>query len=129
MPDWLITLSAVIITAIVAPIVVKRFAPQWQRRQVEVETEGEVAETVATLSIAWKELLAATQDKLEVAEAGLALRDEEIRNKDEDIADLKEQLAAVYEQKMALMGQNLALTAKLAVARDVDVLNNEAEGT
>ncbi len=120
MPEWVQTLAAIAITAIVAPILVRLFVPAWQRRKTEAEADSEVAETVAALTAAWDKLLTATQGRLEVAEAGIELRDEEIRNKDE-------QLETLYEQKMALMGQNLALTAKLAMARGVDVLN-DAEG-
>lgn len=129
MADWAITLVAVIITAIIAPIVVRRFAPKWQRRKTEAETESEVAETVVALTAAWEKLLTTTQERLEVAEAGNDLRDEEIRNRDAEIADLREQNALLYEQKVACVGQNLVLSARLAGALDVDVLNSEARGS
>lgn len=127
MPDWLQTLAAIIVTAIIAPILVKRFAPAWQRRKVEAEADSEQAETIAAFTAAWKELLTATQEQLEIAEAGLTLRGEELLGKDAEIADLKEETALLYEQKVAVMAHNTALTARLATARGVDVVNHEAE--
>lgn len=132
MPEWFITLTAVIITAITtigAPILARRFVPAWQRRKVEAEADSEQAETIAAFTAAWKELLTATQEQLEIAEAGLTLRGEELLGKDAEIVDLKEEAALLYEQKIAVMAHNTALTAKLATMRGVDMVNNEAESS
>jgi len=120
MSDWFTTLLAVVITAIIAPVV-----KSWlSRRKTEAETDSEVAETMVALTTAWDKLLVTSQARLEVAEAGIERRDEELRNRDEEIADLREQAAMLFEQKVAIMAHNTALTAALATARGVDVLNN-----
>jgi hypothetical protein len=124
LPNWLL----VIVTAIIAPILVGWIQRRWKKPEIEAQVDRTEAETVVALTAAYDKLLSTTQDALEVAEAGIALRDEKIRNKDEEIDSLKEENALLLEQYGRAGAYLAAATAQIALYEGRALVNSEAEG-
>jgi len=127
MPEWVLNLTLVVVTALIAPLIRDWFSQRSERDKtdaevelLEAEAEGEMAGVITALTAAYDKLLSTVQDQLQVAEAGLCLKGEEIQN-------LKEALEVLHEQYAHAAAFLTISTARLAQCEGRTLANNKAE--